>query len=175
MRGYESTHLYSTCNRRRANHHPEGIALITCVRFAPLPDPHGKRTPRTCLNYRPTTGLRRPDGAQCDHRLQHGRSRRAQEGFLSPHRLRTSIPDESLEPLRDLLHRSPREFGLARSLWSLPLAAKISFEQGLVPAPTTGASVRRALVRLGVRWKRARQWITSPDPLYLQIKRHVIG
>ena len=90
-----------------------------------------------------------------------------------PYRLRTTIADEALPHLRDLLHRSPREFGLDRSLWSLPLAAKICFEQGLVAAPITGASVRRALGRLGVRWKRAKHWITSPDPLYLQKKWHV--
>lgn len=89
-----------------------------------------------------------------------------------PHRLRTSIPDESLEAFQDLLHRSPRDFGLDRSLWTLPLAAKIGFEQGLLPVPTSGQSVRRALLRLGTSWKRAKHWITSPDPLYLQKKRH---
>lgn len=90
-----------------------------------------------------------------------------------PHRLRTSIPNEALPQLRDLFHRSPREFGLSRSLWSLPLAAQLCFSQGLVAAPITGASVRRALKRLGVNWKRAKHWITSPDPMYLQKKRHV--
>jgi transposase len=87
-----------------------------------------------------------------------------------PHRLRTSIPDEALAPLQDLLHRSPRDFGIDRSLWTLPLAAQVCFEQGLTPAPTTWASVRRALRRLGTSWKRAKHWITSPDPLY-QVKK----
>jgi len=89
-------------------------------------------------------------------------------GCCRPHRLRTSIPDASLPALQELLHRGPREFGIDRSLWNLPLAATISFEQGLTPAPTTGASVRRALLRLGVSWKRAKHWITSPDPMYRQ-------
>lgn len=89
-----------------------------------------------------------------------------------PHRLRTSIADEALPQLRDLLHRSPRDFGFDRSLWSLPLAAKLCFEQGLVSVPITGASVRRALKRMRVSWKRAKHWITSPDPMYLQKKRH---
>src|SRR5215472_19328600 len=35
-----------------------------------------------------------------------------QEGSSRPHRLRTTVPDETLEALRDLLHRSPRDFGL---------------------------------------------------------------
>jgi hypothetical protein len=31
-------------------------------------------------------------------------------------------------------------------------------------------AVRTALQRLGVSWKRAKQWITSPDPEYVQKK-----
>lgn len=92
-----------------------------------------------------------------------------------PHQLRTSIPDEYLEGLRDLLHRSPREFGIDLGLWSLPLAAKSAFLQGVIPVKTSGASVRRALLRLGVSWKRAKHWITSPDPMYLQKKLPVIA
>ena len=29
-------------------------------------------------------------------------------------------------------------------------------------------TVRRALLRLGVGWKRAKRWLTSPDPAYAQ-------
>ena len=90
-----------------------------------------------------------------------------------PHRLRTSIADENLPALRDLLHRSPRDFGFERNLWSLPLVAQICLAQGLVATPTTAASVRRALKRLGVSWKRAKHWITSPDPQYARKKRLV--
>jgi transposase len=92
-----------------------------------------------------------------------------------PHHLRTRIPDESLPALRELLHRSPREFGIDVGLWSLPLAAKIAFSQGIIPVKTSAASVRRALARLGVSWKRAKHWITSPDPMYLQKKRLAIA
>ena len=98
-----------------------------------------------------------------------------QKQSCRPHRLQTRIPDENLEALRDLLHRSPREFGLLRSTWSLPLAAKTAFDLGLVAVPITGSSVRRALLRLSVSWKRAKHWITSPDPLYLRKKTPVIA
>src|ERR1700730_3529700 len=40
-----------------------------------------------------------------------------QKQSCRPHRLRTSIPDENLKRLRALLHRSPRDFGIPRSLW----------------------------------------------------------
>jgi len=98
-----------------------------------------------------------------------------QKESCRPHQLRTRIPDESLEGVRELLHRSPRELGIDRGLWSLPLAVKIAFSQGVIPFETSGASVRRALLRLLVSWKRAKHWITSPDPMYLQKKRLVIA
>jgi transposase len=98
-----------------------------------------------------------------------------EEGSSRPHRLRTTFPDEALETLRDLLHRSPRDFGLDTSVWTLSLTAQISFQQGLTPRLVSGESVRRALKRLGKSWKRAKHWITSPDPQYLLKKTHEIG
>jgi transposase len=94
-----------------------------------------------------------------------------EEGSWRPHRLRTTFPDEALEALRDLLHSSPRDFGLDTSVWTLSLAAQISFQEGLTPRLVSGESVRRALKRLGKSWKRAKHWITSPDPHYLLKKR----
>lgn len=55
-------------------------------------------------------------------------------------------------------------------MWTLELAAEVSFEQGLVAERVSREAVRTALQRLDVRWKRAKQWITSPDPAYVQKK-----
>jgi transposase len=98
-----------------------------------------------------------------------------QEGSSRPHRLRTTFTDEAQEALQDLLHRSPRDFGHETSLWTLPLAAQVSFQQGLTSTLVSGESVRRALQRLGTNWKRAKHWITSTDPHYLLKKTHAIG
>jgi transposase len=98
-----------------------------------------------------------------------------EEGSSRPHRLRTTFGDEALETLQDLLHHSPRDFGHPSSLWTLELAAQISFEQGLTPRLVSDESVRRALKRLGTNWKRAKHWITSPDPQYLVKKTRAIG
>jgi hypothetical protein len=46
--------------------------------------------------------------------------------------LHTSFSEEGLQQLKDLLHRSPRDFGLERSTWTLELAAQISFFLGIV-------------------------------------------
>ena len=55
-----------------------------------------------------------------------------------------------------------------RSVWTLKLAAQVSFEQGIIDTEVSTESVRRALKRLKTNWKRAKHWITSPDPLYLK-------
>ena len=93
-----------------------------------------------------------------------------QEGWSRPHRLRTAFTQEGCQGLRGLLHRRPRDFGQARSRWTLDLAAQVSVEQGILSTLVSDESVRRALKRLGTNWKRAKHWITSPDPQY-QLKR----
>jgi transposase len=71
------------------------------------------------------------------------------------------------EALRQMLHRSPREFGRESSLWTLEMAADVAFEEGLTEERVSGETIRATLSRLlSVRWMRAKRWITSPDPLY---------
>jgi transposase len=70
------------------------------------------------------------------------------------------------EQLQHLLHQSPRAFGKPKSLWTLDLAAEVCFEQGITPERMSHETIRRALKRLGTSWKRAKHWITSPDPQY---------
>jgi transposase len=74
------------------------------------------------------------------------------------------------ERLRALLHQSPRSFGKPSSLWTLALAAQVCQEQGLTAQQVSDETVRRALLRLGVGWKRAKHWINSPDPAYARKK-----
>ena len=94
-------------------------------------------------------------------------------GSTVPHRIAVAFDAVAAERLRALLHQSPRNFGKATSLWTLALAAEVSFEQGLTPERVSREAVRTALQRLGVRWKRAKQWITSPDPAYARKKETV--
>src|SRR5918995_50467 len=79
------------------------------------------------------------------------------------------------ERLRALLHRSPRTFGKPTGLWTLALAAAVSFEQGLTAGPVSGETIRVTLKRLGVGWKRAKRWLTSPDPAYARKKGLATG
>jgi transposase len=74
--------------------------------------------------------------------------------------------DGRRERLREMLHQSPRTFGKPTSLWTLALAAAVAQERGLTAERVSDETIRQALKRLGVGWKRAKRWITSPDPLY---------
>jgi transposase len=87
-----------------------------------------------------------------------------------PRATRDVLDDAGRGRLRELLHRSPRDFGKPTSLWTLDLAAEVAHAQGLVARPVSGETIRQSLLRLGVGWKRAKTWITSPDPAYLRKK-----
>ena len=87
-----------------------------------------------------------------------------------PHTVHPAFGAAQAEQLRALLHQSPRTFDKPTSLWTLELAADVSFEQGVTPTRVTGETIRVTLVRLGVRWRRAKHWITSPDPEYARKK-----
>jgi transposase len=98
-----------------------------------------------------------------------------QKGSSRPHRVHAAFDLARGEQLRALLHQSPRTFGKPTSLWTLELAADVSCEQGLTPARVSGETIRVTLRRLGVRWNRAKQWITSPDPEYARKKAPAIA
>jgi transposase len=92
-----------------------------------------------------------------------------------PRSARPALDAAAAERLRALLHRGPRDFGKPTSLWTLDLAAEVACAEGLTPRVLSGESIRRALRRLGVGWKRAKTWITSPDPAYLRKKARGTG
>jgi transposase len=105
---------------------------------------------------------------------EKGLPRALEQGSKRPH----TVPQkafqgpEQTEALRELLHHDPRRFGKGtrRSLWTLDLAAEVSFEEGLTKERITGETIRATLERMGVRWERAKRWITSPDPEYARKK-----
>jgi len=87
-----------------------------------------------------------------------------------PHTLHAKVDAAAAEHLRAMLHQSPRTFGRPTSLWTLDLAAEVSFAEGITAERVSDETIRYALRRLGVRWKRAKHWITSPDPAYARKK-----
>jgi len=96
-------------------------------------------------------------------------------GSSRPHTIHAAFDPETAEQLRDLLHRSPRDFGHPTSLWTLELAAEVSFSEGLTATRVSDETIRATLARLGVGWRRAKHWITSPDPAYQRKKGAATG
>ena len=87
-----------------------------------------------------------------------------------PKSVRPELDDDACQRLRTLLHRSPRDFGKTTSLWTLELAAEVAHAEGITARRVSDETIRQALLRLGVGWRRAKTWITSPDPAYLRRK-----
>jgi transposase len=92
-----------------------------------------------------------------------------------PHSARAFLDETFTEALRELLHQSPRLFGKPTSLWTLEAVAEVCHAKGWTPRQLTREAVRVALKRLGIRWQRAKHWITSPDPAYARKKTRAIG
>ena len=92
-----------------------------------------------------------------------------------PKSARPVLEVDQIERLRALLHRSPRDFGQATGVWTLDLVAEVAQRTGLTPRRLSGETFRKALKRCGFNWKRAKHWITSPDPAYARKKGRAIA
>jgi transposase len=92
-----------------------------------------------------------------------------------PKHTQAILDPQKREQLQALLHESPRTSGKPRSLWTLGLVAEVCCERGLTPQRVSIETIRQALKRLGVNWRRAKQWITSPDPQYMRKKSAATG
>ena len=106
--------------------------------------------------------LREFEGDGIDACLRRGSSR--------PHTIHAKVDEIGREQIRALLHQSPRTFGKPTSVWTMELAAEVSFAEGITAELVSGETIRQAILHLGIRWKRAKEWITSPDPEYARKK-----
>lgn len=93
----------------------------------------------------------------------------------APKTVHAAWPKDRDEDLRALLHQSPRTVGLPTSLWTLPLVAQVCHEKGWTERVLSGEAIRLVLKRLGIGWKRAKHWLTSPDPDYARKKSPATG
>jgi transposase len=146
-------------------HAPEAFVLRRCQIV--LASARGQRIPQIA------------EALGCDEKtvrlVVHGFNQRGLDvlsrGSSRPH---TTCPafatPAAVTALRELLHQSPRTFGQPTSVWTLDLAAQVSAERGLTARRVTGEAIRKTLRRQGTSWRRAKRWITSPDPEYARKK-----
>ena len=83
-----------------------------------------------------------------------------------------SFSQAALARLPDLVATSPRAWGQAHSLWSLNRLARVCYQEGLTATVVSYETMRDALQRAGINWKRARKRMQSNDPAY-QIKKNI--
>ena len=93
-----------------------------------------------------------------------------QRGSNVPLRVEPVLHAEKREQVRAILHQSPRNFGKLASVWTLKRLAEVCHAQGLSDTTLSCPTLLDAIVRLGVRWQRAKHWIVSPDPAYKRKK-----
>ena len=90
-----------------------------------------------------------------------------------PKTIEAAFDEPAREQLFEIAHQSPRHFGKPRSTWSLEILAEVAFEEGLTENQVSHETIRRTIRRLGASWKRAKDWIRSPDPQYALKKNNV--
>lgn len=92
-----------------------------------------------------------------------------------PTKPRAAWPRQRDEDLKALLHQRPRCFDRPTSLWTLQAVAEVCHAKGWTERLLSDEAIRLALRRLGVRWRRAKHWVTSPDPEYARKKSCATG
>jgi transposase len=85
------------------------------------------------------------------------------------------LDDPALAQVQEWLRQSPREFGLPTSRWTLGGIALVCAAKGLTATLVSDETIRDAIKRLGLNWKRVKRWIDSPDPAYARKKGREIG
>ena len=171
---HATTELHPTVERRRAARAPGRPPRRRRLYRAPLPDPARQCPGQAGPRYRRRSALRRPNRAHGDPCLQRYRRGGPDAWVACPHTTPHAAFDAAtLAQLPTLLHRTPRSCGKATDVWTLRLLAEVAFDQGLTARRVSDEAIRGALTRLGISWKRAKQWITSPDPKYEQ-KREAV-
>jgi transposase len=90
-----------------------------------------------------------------------------------PKTMHAEFDQPKCEALRAILHQRPRTSGKPTSVWTLALAAQVCQELGLTERQVSIETIRLALKRLKVGWRRAKDGIPSPDPDYVRKKTGV--
>ena len=133
--GHATSYLCASADGRRAAGAESGPALARRLRPAPLPDPARQRPRRAGARGSPSSwaATTRPCATRSTPSTPRGLAA-LHERLLAPApSAAAGVPRRRAEQLRALLHRSPRDFGQPTSLWTLDLAAEVSFAQGLTP------------------------------------------
>ncbi len=77
------------------------------------------------------------------------------------------------ERLREIIKLSPRTLGHETSVWTRPLLAEVLHKEGFTKRVVSPSTITESLKRVGIAWRRAKDWVRSPDPHYGHRKKDV--
>ncbi len=86
-----------------------------------------------------------------------------------------SIKEAGMDRLKELIRLSPRTFGYETSVWTRSLLAEMLHQEGQTVYQISPSTITMTLKRVGIRWRRAKQWVRSPDPHYEHRKKDEIS
>jgi len=83
------------------------------------------------------------------------------------------IDAAGIKRLREIIKLSPRTFGYQTSVWTRPILAEVLYREGHTQRVVSPSNITDSLKRVGIAWRRAKDWVRSPDPHYEHRKKEV--
>ena len=166
---HETSHLCSYTFEKGAQGFAGRPALQRRLRPASLPDTPGERPGRDrAAHIAENLGC----ASQTVRDAIHDFNRRGLDALVAgssrPKQTHTAFCKEQTQALEELLHHSPREFARDSTLWTLEMAAQVSFEEGITEKRVSAETIRATLARLGKGWQRAPS-IGSRAPIRIRV------
>jgi transposase len=85
------------------------------------------------------------------------------------------IDEQGNQRLQEIIKLSPRTFGYETSVWTRPLLAEVLQKEGYTKRIVSPSNITGTLRRAGIAWRRAKDWVRSPDPHYEHRKKDAVA
>jgi len=100
------------------------------------------------------------EGLKCLQAKSH--ARHDQQALLGP---------AGMDRLREIIKLSPRALGYETSVWTRSMLAEVLHKEGYTARQVSPSNITGSLQRAGIAWRRAKDWVRSPDPHYEHRKK----
>jgi transposase len=98
-----------------------------------------------------------------------------QEKSHARHDQQAAVDEQGRARLKEIIRLSPRNFDYETSVWTRPMLAEVLHQEGYSSKVVSVSTISATLQRVGIKWRRAKQWVHSPDPHYQHRKKDGIS
>ena len=98
-----------------------------------------------------------------------------QEKSHARHDQQAAVDEQGSARLKEIVRLSPRNFDYKTSVWTRPLLAEVLHQEEYTSSVVSVSTITATLQRIGIRWRRAKKWVHSPDPHYHHRKKDGIS